>query len=141
GKTARAKEIESEYSALRLTPDEWLLALHGDNLDRPTRQAVRDPIEALQWEVAKRALSIGCNVVQDWGLWSIEERKKYRQEAESLGAKVKIVFLDLPLDELWKRISSRPESQKGTLHIKREELDEWSTRFERPSEEELSEKE
>ncbi len=137
GKTTKAKEIEIEHSALRFTPDEWILALYGNDLDRPRRDAVRSPIEALQWQVAKRALELGSSVVLDWGFWSRDERTKYRKEAETLGAQVKIAFLDIPIDELWSRISQRPESLKGTLHITRSELEEWSGRFEPPSKEEL----
>ena len=138
GKTTIAKQLENEHSALRFSPDEWILALHGHELERPERNAVRDPMEALQWSVAKRALSVGCNVVLDWGFWSKEERTKYRTEAESIGAKVKVIFLNVPLEELWKRISNRPESLKGTLHITQEELEEWSHMFEAPTPDELN---
>jgi len=138
GKTTRAKEIESEYSALRFTPDEWIVFLYGENLDRPTRDAVRDPMELLQWQPAKRALEIGCNVVLDWGFWAKNQREAYRKEAENLGAKVKIEFLDASLDELWSRISTRPESSKGTLGITREELEQWSKVIEPPTPEELT---
>jgi predicted kinase len=137
GKTTRARGIEFEHSALRLTPDEWILALYGHDLDRPHRDAVRDPIEALQWQVAKRALSLGCNVVLDWGFWSHAERTRYRKEAEALGALVKVVFLDATIDDVWSRISQRDESKEGTLHITRSELERWSTLFEPPTEEEL----
>ena len=137
GKTSKAKEIETEQSALRFTPDEWILDLYGHDADRSLNDSVRNPVEALQWKIAKRALSIGYNVVLDWGLWTKEERTRFREEAQDLGVQVKVVFLDLSLDELWERISQRPESQKGTLHIRREELEEWSKRFEPPTEEEL----
>src|SRR4051794_7617325 len=88
GKTTKAKEIETEHFALRLNADEWTLALYGHDLDRLHRDAVRDPVEAVQWQVAKRALSLGCNVILDWGLWTRQERNKYREEAEALGASV-----------------------------------------------------
>lgn len=57
GKTTRAKEIASARPALRLTPDEWILALYGDALDRPRRDAVRERVETVQWRVAQRARS------------------------------------------------------------------------------------
>lgn len=137
GKTTRAREIETEHVALRLTPDEWILALYGDDLDRPHRDAVRDRVEAIQWQVARRALSLGCNVVLDWGFWSHAERTKYRRQAEALGARVRVRFLDATTDELWSRISQRDESTEGTLQITRSELEQWSTLFEPPTEEEL----
>lgn len=137
GKTTHAKELELGNLALRFTPDEWILSLYGNDLDRPKRDAVRDPIEALQWQVAKRALDLGCNVVLDWGFWTHKERTKYREQAEAVGARVKIVFLDVTIDELWSRISQRTESLKGTLHITRSELEQWSSMFEPPQKEEL----
>lgn len=139
GKTTKAKEIELEHSALRLTPDEWITQFHGAYLGRSKRDEVRDRVEALQWQVAKRLLKLGCNVILDWGFWSKEERARYKREAESLGAGVKIVFLDAELDELWSRISQRPESKEGALHITKEDLKEWSEMFEAPTKEELSE--
>jgi predicted kinase len=138
GKTMKAKEIESQHSALRLSPDEWILSLYGNDLDRVKRDAVREPIEALQWKLAQRVLTLGTNVVLDWGFWSRQERTTYRQEAATLGASSRVIFVDATLDELWKRISSRVESQKGTLHITREELEEWSKLFEAPQEDELT---
>jgi predicted kinase len=138
GKTTRAKEIEVAHAALRLTPDEWILALYGDDLDRPRRDAVRDPVEALQWQLAQRALVLGCNVVLDWGFWSRAERATYRARAEALGATVKMIFLDAPTDELWSRIARREESTMGTLTISRAELDEWSASFEPPTADELA---
>ena len=137
GKTTCARVIESEHIALRLTPDERILALYGDDLDRPHRDAVRDRVEALQWQVARRALAVGCNVILDWGFWSHAERTEYRRQAEALGATVRVVFLDAATDELWSRISQRVESTEGTLQIARSELERWSTTFEPPTEEEL----
>jgi predicted kinase len=137
GKTTRAKEIETEHVALRLTPDEWILALYGHDLDRPHRDAVRDRVEAIQWQVARRALALGCNVILDWGFWSQAERAEYGQRTEAVGARVRVVFLDATTDELWSRISQRDESTEGTLQITRSELERWSTKFEPPTEEEL----
>lgn len=138
GKTTRARAIESDHSALRLTPDEWILALYGDDLDGPRRDAVRDPIEMLQWQVARRALVLGCNVVLDWGLWSRAERADYRERAEAVGALVRVIFLDVTVDELWSRISRRVESRAGTLAITRSDLERWAAIFEPPTAEELA---
>jgi predicted kinase len=137
GKTTRARQIELESRALRLTPDEWILALYGRNLDRTQRDSVRDPVEALQWEVGKQVLALGTNVILDWGLWAREERERYRREATALGADTQVVFVDVPIDKLWRRVSQRGESQEGTLAISREELETWSKLFEPPTPDEL----
>lgn len=138
GKTTKSQEIEATEKAFRFNADEWLLILYGKYFDKSKRDAVKKLIEEIQWNLAKRALALGQNVVIDWGLWSIEERKMYRAHAQALGAKVKMIFLDAPLDVLWERIAKRPESQEGILQITREDLEEWSKRFQRPSQEELS---
>jgi predicted kinase len=138
GKTTRAKEIEAAHAALRLTPDEWILALYGPDLDRPARDAVRDPVEGLQWQLAQRALALGCNVVLDWGFWSRTERAAYRMHAEALGARVRMIVLDEAIQELWARITRRAASTMGTLAISRAELDLWATWFEPPTADELA---
>ncbi len=138
GKTTRAKEIEAAHAALRLTPDEWILALYGEDLDRPRRDAVREPVEGLQWAVAQRALALGCNVVLDWGFWGRAERDAYRARGEELGARVRTIALDAEIEELWARITRRAESTMGTLTISRAELDEWSASFEPPTADELA---
>ena len=138
GKTTRAKEIEAAHAALRLTPDEWIFALCGNDLDRPTRDAVRDPVEALQWQVAQRALALGCNVVLGWGFWSGAERATYRTRAAALGAQVRTIFLAAPTGELWSRIARRNASTMGTLAISRAELEQWAALFEPPTADELA---
>ncbi len=139
GKTTQAKAIADQHRALRLTPDDWIVALYGGDLDRPRRDAVREPVERLQWELAERALELGTSVVLDWGFWSAAERVALRRRAEALGASSEAVFMDASPDVLWSRIAGREESQSGTLGITRAEFDEWVARFERPSDAELGE--
>jgi predicted kinase len=138
GKTTRAKEIKAAQGALRLTPDDWILALYGHELDRPRRNAVREPVEGLQWELAQRALALGCNVVLDWGFWCQDQRSDYRARGEALGTRVRLVALDAAIEELWARITRRPTSMIGTLAISRAELDEWAASYEPPTADELA---
>src|SRR5258708_5633784 len=58
GKTTLAKQLERDLPALRLAPDEWMARIVGDGFDDAKRAAV----EAVQWEIAARALSLGINV-------------------------------------------------------------------------------
>ena len=52
GKTTLAKRLEQELPALRLAPDEWMARIVGDGHNEEKREAV----EAVQWEIAERAL-------------------------------------------------------------------------------------
>lgn len=136
GKTALAKRLEQERSALRLTSDEWMQALFGDGYDQENRAKV----EALQREIASRALSLGVDVVLDWGFWGRSERNEYRSRAEELGAQAVVRFLDVPLEELSKRVATRNKNlPTATFHIEDADLKLWARQFEAPGEDELGE--
>jgi predicted kinase len=55
-----------------------------------------------------------------------------------LKATTEIVLLDPPFEVLWERIDNRNANlPPGTFRITRDELQEYSTLFQRPTEEEL----
>ena len=63
GKTTAARKIEQAYQALRLTKDEWVKALYGD--DNPP--AAGDVIEGRLVEIGLRGLELGIDVIIDFG--------------------------------------------------------------------------
>jgi len=67
GKTTLAKRMERERAALRLTPDQWVTALHGPDPSPAVLDAAREPVEVAQWRIAERALALGLDVVLDFG--------------------------------------------------------------------------
>ena len=81
GKTTLARQLEHERSALRLTPDEWQVALFGQDEEEPEHDARHSLIEAMLWKIASRALQLGTNVILDFGFWAREEREDYRLRA------------------------------------------------------------
>jgi predicted kinase len=87
GKITLAKQLERLQPAVRFAPDEWIAALLADVTDTTERDRLRSPVEAVQWEVAKRLLTLGIDVVLEWGFWSRDERVRYRSQAEALGAR------------------------------------------------------
>jgi len=135
GKTTLATEVAAELGALRLCPDEWMAELGIDLFDG----AARATVEARQWEVARAVLGAGGAVVIEWGLWRRWERDRLRDAAHHLGAAVELRHLDVPLDTLWERVSSRDDRARfGSRPIRREELAEWFADFEAPDAAELS---
>lgn len=135
GKTTLAKQLERERAALRLTPDEWMAAVDVDLFDEARRAA----IERLQWIVAARALSLGTNVILDWGFWSRAERTDYRQRALDLGARAEIKFLNVPRDELWRRLQARNEvPDAAAARLELAQLDSYFELFQPPTEDELA---
>jgi predicted kinase len=139
GKTTLARRLEREHSALRLTADEWLCDLHPE-LPEADRDAIRDRVERLQWSTALRALTLGVNVVLDWGLWSREERDRYRTQARAVGARVVLCLLEASRQELLDRLRSRnAAAPPGIFRVTEEEF-ERAWRFfqrDRPTLEEL----
>ena len=144
GKTTAARELETRFSALRLTPDEWHIRLFGDDFadaDDPGHERHNwrhELLESLLWDVAARALAVGLDVVLDFGCWSRRERDEFRARAHGLGAGFRIHFTDAAEDVLLKRLAARnAEHPAGTFRIAEPELREWIGLFERPSQDEL----
>ena len=138
GKTTLAKQLEVSHSALRLCPDEWIASLLADQTDTVELDRLRSPVESVQWEVAKRVLALGINVVLENGFWSRAERVSYRSQAEALGARVELHFLNVERDELWARVLKRNANlPPGTFVIHEDQLDTWLGWFEPPTADEF----
>jgi predicted kinase len=131
GKTTMARSLATERTGIRLCPDDWLEALDISLWDG----RLRDRVERLQWELARDLLRAGNVVIIEWGTWGRDERDRLQLEARTLGAQRELVFLDPPLDELWRRIQFRGQESP---QIPREELDRWDRVFQRPDAEELA---
>jgi predicted kinase len=138
GKTTLAKQLEQPHSALRLTPDEWVTRLFGTEV-REAADTSRDTIEALLWQIAIRVLSLGVDVVLDFGCWARVEREMFRAEAASVRARSALYFLDVPLDELLSRIETRnAQLAADTFRIDPALIKLWAeTMFQAPGVEEL----
>ena len=134
GKTTLAKQLEQSQTALRLCPDEWIAAILADVNDIAERDRLRDPVEAIQWQTAQRALVLGTNVILENGFWSRAERDSYRAQAEALGARVELHYLAVARDELWRRLALRNANlPSGTFTVNEAELDLWLSWFEAPT--------
>lgn len=142
GKSTLARKLERELPALRLTPDEWQIPLFGQDAEEPEHDARHSLIEAMLWNLAGRALELGTDVILDFGFWAREEREDYRSRAKHLGAGSEVHFLDVPDDELLRRLeerNSRP-SQESFL-ISREAMRPWIALFQKPTPDELERRE
>lgn len=138
GKTTLAKELEQQYSALRLTPDEWHTRLFGQDTEDAEHDARHDLIEAMLWEVAARVLTLGVDVILDFGFWSRTEREDYRSRAAKLGVDSKIHFLNVPEEVLLERLAARnAQLPPNTFLIDEAQLKTWICLFEPPMQDEL----
>lgn len=130
-----ARQLAAERGALRLTQDEWLIALGSSPWDKPTREKVDDQL----WLLAQEVLRLGLSVVVDFGLWARIERDEMRSAARGLGVGVELHYLDVPPDELWRRIQARnAEPPWNSYPIGREHFEEWLGIFQAPDAAELA---
>ncbi len=138
GKTTLARRLEAAHSAIRFCPDEWISKIIENNSDKAELDRLRNPVEELQWNTAKSALAHGVNVILENGFWSKEERDQFLSKGKSLGARVELHFLDIPLDELIRRLESRNRNlPENTFKVSADELRLWTTWFEAPDAAEL----
>lgn len=131
GKTTMAKQVAAQRRGVRLGPDEWMSALGANFWD----SAMRKRVESLQWALAQELLRVGATVLVEWGTWAREERDALRSGARDLGASVELLYLDIPLSELWQRIQARDLEDPP---IQRSDLDTWYQSLRAPDDEELS---
>jgi len=142
GKTTLAKQLERDQSALRLTPDEWQIGLFGQDAQEPEHDARHGFIEAMLWKIASRALELGTNVILDYGFWAREEREDFRLRARRLGASSEVHFLDVPDEELLRRLAARnSQPSQESFHISEESMKSWMAFFQKPPPEELERRE
>lgn len=135
GKTALARQLAADRSAVRLTKDEWLWALGSTPWDEPTREKVEHEL----WRLAKEILSLGLSVVLDFGLWARAERDEMRFVARGLRVGVELHYLDVATDELWRRIEARnSEPPWDSYPIRRADVDGWLRVFQAPDAAELA---
>jgi predicted kinase len=135
GKTKLATQIAAERSAVRLTKDEWLWALGST----PWDEATREKVERELWRLAQQILRIGVSVVLDFGLWARIERDEMRSAARDLNVGVELHYLDVPIDELWRRIDARNSDPPWNRHpIHYADLDGWLRVFQPPNAAELA---
>jgi predicted kinase len=135
GKTNLATQLAADRSAVRLTKDEWLWALGSTPWDEPTREKVDREL----WRLAQELLRLGVSVVLDFGLWARIERDEMRSAARGLGVAVELHYLDVPTDELWRRIAARNSEPPWDSHpIRSADLDRWLREFQAPDAAELA---
>ncbi|MBT0773752.1 ATP-binding protein [Kineosporia sp. J2-2] len=135
GKTTRARRLERERHALRLTPDEWFIPLFGTTEHEDGK---RDVLEGRLIWLAMRALGRGVDVVLDFGLWARDERSALRHLAAEAGAQCRLVYLPVTGAEQWRRVRDRLERQPGrTFDLGRDELRRARELFEVPTADEF----
>lgn len=131
GKTTLAKELAEEVPAIRFCPDEWMQDM-GVSL---WNEKVRDGLEKRFINLGESLLKLGQSVIYEYGFWARSERDALLGLGRSLGASVELHYLDVPENELRKRLAER--QMEGDDVILASKLEEWLMTFEQPTQAEL----
>ena len=131
GKTTIARELADAYGAVRLDNDEWKLALGIDPFDGGVGVRLETQLLAL----TQRLLTLGTSVILEWGFWARVERDQLRELGRSLGAAVELRFLDVPYEELVRRVVER--TANGGIPITAVHMEKYQGVFEAPTDDEL----
>ncbi len=131
GKSALARELAEAYRGVRLDPDAWELALDVDPFD----EGFQARLEGQFWELAQQLLALGTSVVLEWGFWGRAERDEKRDMARTLGVAVELRFLDVPYEELVRRVVARHAA--GGIAITEAHMERYRAMFQPPTDEEL----
>jgi predicted kinase len=134
GKTTLARRLADGIPAVRLCPDEWMASLGFDLYD----EVGRDRLEAQFWRLAQDLLRLGQSAILESGFWLRSDRDEKRLGARALGAAVELHYLDVSLDERWRRIERRnAEGSWHTVPITRSQLEHYERFFEIPERAEM----
>lgn len=131
GKTTHAKRLEEMHNAMRFCPDEWMQVLGISLWD----EAMRERIEALNWQLAQRLLSLGVTAIIEWGTWGRSERDALRRGARALGAAVELHYLPICADLMLHRMRTRGGEDKA---VTEDQVSAWCRIFQAPTEEEAN---
>jgi predicted kinase len=131
GKTTFARKLETELSALRFTPDEWIVQLYGNN---PPAEHVLEYFERvtnLIWKLTMQLLCSDRDVILDFGFWSRISRDEARSKAQSADAKVKLYFISCTEETMRQRVLKRSTDLPiGALSIDEYAIQLFKKRFE-----------
>ena len=137
GKTTFARRLEERTGAVRITKDEWLIRLIGND---PTVDGYEDydsKICGLSRDVAFQLVEKGIDVIIDEGFWAKEQRALLRRRIEEIGAEEVLYYLDTPIETIRERVARRSANPtKDSFRISRAMLDNYLTYWQPPSEDE-----
>lgn len=130
GKTTFARELEQRLPALRLTHDEWMLRLYGEDPPSEHFQIFFGRVSERMEFVWTRCVGLGLDVVLDFNFWSRKQRDDVRSIAALLGVDVRLYRLSCPDEVAWARIEQRNRSLTASLFVARNTFVVLKERFE-----------
>lgn len=124
GKTTYSLELKEQVRGIHFSIDEWMSALFSPEANTPVeapdlgamfRQIARCHQQI--WATAAQVSTLGTPTILDLGFQRTETRNKFVALAAGAGLDVQLHFLDVGVDERWRRVDARNVQQGETFRL------------------------
>jgi len=138
GKSTYSQVLAKELNGLHFAIDRWMVTLFWQDSPQPIEfdwtMARIDRCEAMIFETAKQAISIGVPAILDLGFTKSAHRQKFAKLAAEAQIPVVLHVLDVPVEERWARVESRNANKGDTyaMEVDRSMFDFVETMWELP---------
>ena len=137
GKTTFAKKLEEKTGAVRITKDEWLIRLIGNDPTIEGYAELDHKICGLSRDLAFQLVEKGIDVIIDEGFWEKELRDEMRKRIEAIGAEEILYYVEAPIETIRERVVGRNRNvTKDSFHISEELLDSYLKYWQPPTKDE-----
>jgi predicted kinase len=131
GKTTFAKRLERDIFALRLSPDDWMVRLHGHNPPADRYREFEDQIKSIMWEIAIRLLQKEMGVILDFGFSSRASRDEARARIAEVGGEARLYHITCLKSVSRRRVLKRTQQlPEGAMYIDENAIEIIQSRFE-----------
>ena len=121
--------------AMVFNSDQWMLRLYGPHMPREVFDARLAACFGLIYEQTNRLTALGVDVVIDGFSWKRAQRRIALERLAACGAALSLLWFDVPLDELRRRLARRNAAlPPDTFEITDTMLAEFAGWFEPPTE-------
>ncbi|OYU51499.1 MAG: Zeta toxin [Alphaproteobacteria bacterium PA1] len=138
GKSTYSQVLAKELNGLHFAIDRWMVTLFWQDSPQPIEfdwtMARIDRCEAMIFETAKQAVSIGVPAILDLGFTKSAHRQKFAKLAAEAQIPVVLHVLDVPVEERWARVEGRNANKGDTyaMEVDRSMFDFVETMWELP---------
>ena len=133
GKTTYSLELQRKTGFKRFALDEEYFKVVGNKQNEHRDFEIENQIVDKLRDETSKLLKEGKSVILDYCPWTKSDREEFKKFIEDQGSECKIVYFDVPLDELKRRAEGRNKLQDQNLqYITPSMLDDFVKRFEKP---------
>ena len=137
GKTTFAKKLEEKTGAVRITKDEWLIRLIGNDPTIDGFEEYNNKLCGLSRDVAFQLAERGIDVIIDEGFWERELRDEMRKRIKAIGAEEILYYVKAPIETIRERVVGRNRNvRKDSFRISEELLDSYLKHWQPPTKDE-----